>query len=71
MLQCTGNSWSWFVVYLLYKMYLNYLAGKRAKGERNRPGTVQEFIPSMSSELEGVGIDDTWNYALIQLAGGV
>ena len=69
MLRCIGNSWSCLGVYLLYKMYPNYLAGKRARGEKNRPGTVQDFIPSVSSELEGVGIYDTWNYALIQLAG--
>lgn len=59
------------LVYLLCKMYPNYLAGKRAPGEKNRPGAVQESIPSVFSELEGVGICDTWNYALIQLAGGV
>lgn len=52
-------------------MYPNYLAGKRAPGEKSRPGAVQESIPSVFSELESVGICDTWNYALIQLAGGV
>lgn len=45
-------------------MYPNYLAGKRARGEKTRPGTIQESTPSVSSELEGVGICNTWNLQL-------